>query len=489
MAGIELPRAAAAHPAESSGTADFSQDHLAAWVTDLTTLHELIARLTSTAGLDGALYEVVRAGAALAGARRGYLVLQPPDGRGPDTCTGFGLGRAELGAIETVPRQSSSPGRLLDGDATGASPSTPAPTPAAPLAAAQPPTPASIQPPAPAPLPSEICHPDLARESGLDPRHQEVARRLGAAASYAVPLEMGHPLLERSRELGETSGGGRIGALVWLYDEPAQPTDRQRHLIALYARHAADHLARRLELARATKALTAVRDGLLPARLPQVPGARLAVRHLSGPRGGGDWYDVLPLPDGALGLAIGSVNGAGAPAVAAMGRLRASLRAYAVMEGEDPVAVLSDLELLMRQTEPSRSATALFGYAEPGRRRLVLAGAGHCPPLITGEARTEFAETTLSAPLGMLACWEAPSVEITPAPGETLLLYTDGLLHRTGDPMERAMARLHQAAACAPAAVRRDPELLADHVLRMLIPDPEADHPEDVVLLAARLTA
>ena len=48
-----------------------------------------------------------------------------------------------------------------------------------------------------------------------------------------------------------------------------------------------------------------------------------------------------------------------------MGRLRASLRAYAVMEGEDPVAVLSDLELLLRLTEPARSATALFAYCEP----------------------------------------------------------------------------------------------------------------------------
>lgn len=52
-----------------------------------------------------------------------------------------------------------------------------------------------------------------------------------------------------------------------------------------------------------------------------------------------------------------------------MGRLRASLRAYAVMEGEDPVAVLSDLELLLRLTEPARSATALFAYCEPAGGR------------------------------------------------------------------------------------------------------------------------
>ncbi len=159
-----------------------------------------------------------------------------------------------------------------------------------------------------------------------------------------------------------------------------------------------------------------------------------------------------------------------------MGRLRASLRAYAVMEGEDPVAVLSDLELLLRLTEPARSATALFAYCEPAVRKVTLAGAGHSPPLLIGERRTEFAETSVSAPLGMLACWEAPSVEIQAEAGETVLLYTDGLLHRTGDPMDRAFARLHAAAAGVPRAVRA------------VLPDglDAADSEEDVVLLAAR---
>ncbi|MDG4864189.1 PP2C family protein-serine/threonine phosphatase, partial [Streptomyces sp. T-3] len=203
---------------------------------------------------------------------------------------------------------------------------------------------------------------------------------------------------------------------------------------------------------------------------------------------GGDWYDALPLPEGALGLAVGSVTGSGPSAVAAMGRLRASLRAYAVMEGEDPVAVLSDLELLMRLTEPARSATALFAYCEPKQRKIVLAGAGHTPPLIIGERRTEFVETSLSAPLGMLACWEAPSVELSPEPGETVLLYTDGLLHRTGDAMDRAFGRLHAAAASVPKSIRDDPGSIADHVLRQVLPDglDEADSREDVVMLAAR---
>jgi serine phosphatase RsbU (regulator of sigma subunit) len=88
----------------------------------------------------------------------------------------------------------------------------------------------------------------------------------------------------------------------------------------------------------------------------------------------------------------------------------------------------------------------------------------------------------------MLACWEAPSVELQAEPGETVLLYTDGLLHRTGDPTDRAFARLRAAAAGVPRTLRHDPGAIADHVLRTVLPDglEAADHEEDVVLLAAR---
>ncbi|WP_329328013.1 GAF domain-containing SpoIIE family protein phosphatase [Streptomyces luteogriseus] len=417
------------------------QDRLAGWVSDLTTLHELTERLARTATLDEALQELLRAGAALVGARRGLVVMEPGDGLGPDTTLALGLARADLGHIETVPRSALSYGRILEGLQSGE---------------------------------GGIAVPDLFAEEGLDPRHRDVAARLGYAASYALPLT--------------TDTAGRLGAAVWLYDEPAEPSERQRHLAGLYARYAVEHLARLLELERTRTSMTTMSDELLPARLPRVAGVQLAARHRTGPRGGGDWYDALPLPDAALGLAVGSVTGSGPSAVAAMGRLRASLRAYAVMEGEDPVAVLSDLELLLRLTEPARSATALFGYCEPAARKITLAGAGHSPPLLIGQRRTEFVETSVSAPLGMLACWEAPSVEILAEPGETVLLYTDGLLHRTGEATDRAFARLHTAAAGVPRALRGDPGAIADHVLRSVLPDglDAAAGTEDVVLLAVR---
>ncbi|SEG45586.1 Stage II sporulation protein E (SpoIIE) [Actinacidiphila yanglinensis] len=435
------------------GTPDRSlavQDRLAAWVCDLSLLHELTERLARTAELDDALHEVLRAGATLVGARRGLIALDPADGFGPGTSVGLGLGRSELGSLETVPLGAGSAERVLR---------------------------------------------DLMHGPGPTTRYREVAAQLGLAASFAVPLVAesagpGHAAGPHPAALGHPSGG-RLGTAVWFYDEPAEPADRQHRLVTLYLRFAVEHVARCLALGRARAAARALTEELLPARLPRVPGLRMAVRHTTGPRGGGDWYDALPLPEGALGLSVGGVTGAGPGAVAAMGRLRASLRAYAVMEGEDPVAVLSDLELLMRLAEPTRSATALFAYVtalQGGGHKLVMAGAGHCPPLVVGDRRCEYLETSLSAPLNMLSCWEAPCAELVLRPGESVLLYTDGLLHRTGEPADRALARLHSAAQAAPRSVRADPEVLADHVLRTLFPDgrDRAEHVEDLVLLAVR---
>ncbi|MFJ1595904.1 PP2C family protein-serine/threonine phosphatase [Streptomyces sp. NPDC088261] len=463
VAGFDPPASA---PAQTAAPLDdltpppglLLQDRLAGWVSDLTTLHELIERLAGKGSLDDALNEILRAGAALVGARRGLVVCEPADGLGPVTTLGLGLAHAELGHLETVPRRATSYGRLLDCAAGRAEP---------------------------------VAVPDLLGDTELDPRQREVAARLGCGASYAVPLATaGAP---------EPKG---LGAAVWFYDEPAEPAARQRHLVGLYARYASEHLALLLELERARTRTIALTEELLPGRLPRIPGVRLAARHRTGPYGGGDWYDALALPEGAVGLAVGSVSGSGPGAVAAAGRLRASLRAYAVLEGEDPVAVLSDLELLLRLTEPARTATALYAYAEPARGSVVLAGAGHAPPLIVGAGRAEFVETSLSAPLGMLACWEAPSVEVSPEPGETVLLYTDGLLRRTGEPMDRAFARLRAAAAGVPEAVRDDPGAVADHVLGAVLPGEGAGvaaevtgrggpggpggYADDVVMLAVR---
>jgi serine phosphatase RsbU (regulator of sigma subunit) len=469
------------------------QDRLATWVCDLSLLQELTERLARTDGLDDTLREVLRAGASLVGAGRGLAVLAPGDDPGPGlgATVGLGLGHAELGALETVGFGGVPP----DAD--------------------------------------EVLHPDLRLGPAMDARQREVAAQLGLGAGYGLALvaegtgsapdpceaatygaagssPAAAPGPPAAADLCDfsTSGGApspspgpdpeaaagrrRLGALVWFYDDPARPTSRQRRLAGMYLRYAAAHVSRCLDLAHARRAAAELTSELLPARLPRVPGVRMAVRHRTGPLGGGDWYDALPLPEGALGLAVGGVTGAGPSAVAARDRLRASLRAYAVMEGEDPVAVLSDLELLLRLTEPARSATALFGHVcaphPSGGRRVTLAGAGHCPPLLVGDHRCEYVETSLSAPLNMLACWEAPSVELHLRAGESLVFFTDGLPHRTGDTADRAFARVHAAAQSAPASVRAEPGRLADHLLEAVLPGGQdaTGGAEDLVLLVAR---
>ncbi|MFE5852502.1 PP2C family protein-serine/threonine phosphatase [Streptomyces sp. NPDC056500] len=502
------PNSCTSTPRESTAPPDTAlRDRLNGRVADLTALYGLTERLAATDTLDAALEELLEAGAALLGARRGMVVLEPPTtavdlGTGPldRTCRsgpdldphrrpgrirGHGLSHAELGHLQTIPYAAHAYGSLpppwddRDAPARGRSEQgqehdqdqsqeqDQGQEQREARAAV-----ANVREDRHAPEPAPVCHPDVLGDTSLDPRLREVAAHLGFAASYAQPLM--------------APAAGTLGTTVWLYDEPTAPQERQRRLIDLYLRFATTHLARLLELDAARETVATIARELLPSRLPRLPGVTLAARHRTGPLGGGDWYDALPLPEGALGLAVGSVSGSGPSALAAMGRLRASLRAYAVMEGEDPVAVLSDLELLLRLTEPARTATALFAYAEPAARKMVLAGAGHTPPLVIGERRTEYVETSLSAPLGMLACWEAPSVEISPAPGETVLLYTDGLLRRTGGTMDRAFARLHTAAAGVPKAARGNPGAIADHVLRELLPEglDQGASEEDIVLLA-----
>lgn len=366
------PHTAAPTPARTTpapapapgGPGSVIQDRLAGMVSDLTTLHELTERLARTSDLDSSLREFLRAGAALVGARRGLVVLEPSDGLGPSSTIGLGLGHAELGHIETVPRSATSYGRILDGlpDAQGGSEFLPEP--------GAPPGSGGFDAP-------------------VDPRHREVAARLGYAASYSPPHRRGHRPARRGRLALRRAGGAE------------RPPARPRRAVRAPRRRTPgpDAGGGALPLAPGHRLRGAAAE---PA--PRIPGVQLAARHHTGPLGGGDWYDALPLPEGALGLAVGSVTGSGPSAVAAMGRLRASLRAYAVMEGEDPVAVLSDLELLLRLTEPARSATALFAYCEPAGgaqgqgNKIILAGAGHTPPLLIGEHRTEYVETSLSAP-------------------------------------------------------------------------------------------
>jgi anti-sigma regulatory factor (Ser/Thr protein kinase) len=221
---------------------------------------------------------------------------------------------------------------------------------------------------------------------------------------------------------------------------------------------------------------------LLPDRLPEIPGVLLAARYLpatSDLEVGGDWYDVVQLPNGSVALAIGDVAGHGLRAASTMGQLRMALRAYALEEGS-PSQVVGRVRRLVRALVPD-IATLIYLVFDPESGTLRFANAGHPPPLLVeGNGQTSYLEGGLGPPLGATA-HPRPDIDVAAHldAGSTLLLYTDGLVERRGASILDGLTRLKTLAADP----GEDLEALCDHLLDSMVTDEVSD---DIALLALR---
>jgi PAS domain S-box-containing protein len=222
---------------------------------------------------------------------------------------------------------------------------------------------------------------------------------------------------------------------------------------------------------------------LLPDRLPDLPGLEVAARYLpaaSEAEVGGDWYDVIPIAGGAVGLVMGDVAGKGLAGASMVGRLRSALRAYA-LEGHDGGRVVERLNrLLWTEAEESQMATMLYVIVDPAASTVRWVNAGHPPPLLIGGGQVEFLQGDASVPLGVLPFPTYEEVTAPLGPGHSLLLYTDGLVERPGEHLDEGLERL---AACLRDA-RENPHELLEHVVDTLVPAGGA--PDDVALLILR---
>ncbi|GGR10205.1 SpoIIE family protein phosphatase [Streptomyces netropsis] len=198
---------------------------------------------------------------------------------------------------------------------------------------------------------------------------------------------------------------------------------------------------------------------------------------------GGDWYSALEMPGGGILFAVGDVAGHGIDAVATMAQLRFTAKGM-VVTGSSLTGALHRLNTLLLHTRDHHAtATLVLGRYDPADRCLTWVQAGHPPPLLVRHGKAEF----LSPPEGILL-----GATLRPffgeavcriAPGDHLLLYTDGLVERPGEHLDEGLDRLARAAETELSA---DGPGSLDTLLSRLLPDEQRD---DVCLLDIHLPA
>ncbi|GLW28800.1 SpoIIE family protein phosphatase [Actinoplanes regularis] len=299
------------------------------------------------------------------------------------------------------------------------------------------------------------------------------AERDGGAAAEAEP-DVVLPLPD--------TAGAALGELrVWAGpDGPVEPV-----LLTQLARLVGLRLAGARLYETEHRIARTLQHSLLPQSLPRIPGAVVASRYVAGSseaRVGGDWYDVIAVPDGPLYLVIGDVVGKGVQAAAAMGQLRNALRAY-VLEGFDCGPSLSRLNRLVDTLGRRQFATVFCLRFDPHTRVMRYSSAGHPSPIVVtpGELGTFLHRTALGPPIGALGEVPYPTREVQLAPGDRLLLYTDGLVEDRTQGIDSGLSELT-------ADVAKPTEHVEDLLDTLLAKASRQVRRDDIALIALEVT-
>jgi GAF domain-containing protein len=221
---------------------------------------------------------------------------------------------------------------------------------------------------------------------------------------------------------------------------------------------------------------------LLPEVPPPVPGAVFAARYL--PASGdvaGDWWEAQMMPDGTVLVGLGDAAGHGLPAVSRMSELRHGARALAAVE-PSPAALLADLNRYLVATADG-FATAVYGRFQPASGELCWASAGHVPPLhVTAGGRVTVLGDGADPALGAPRPSPGRDHQLALLPGDTFLLYSDGVVERRHGQLDRGISQLVRTVS---AHAHEDLEQLADHVIAVHCAEPL----DDCCLLLLRRTS
>lgn len=292
--------------------------------------------------------------------------------------------------------------------------------------------------------------------------------RIGEQVGQAVRSVLAVPLLAHDTIVGVL----QVGTI-----SATRPfSDPDIELLRLVAERAGRGIVNASLYERARETADLLQASLLPASLPEIPGFEVAAMYRPGQElteVGGDWYDVFVLPDGRYAAAIGDVVGRGVSAAAIMGQLRAATRAYALEHG-DPATVLTLVDALVEDLVAVPFATVILLVLDPQTGSVDIASAGHPPPVLRSSG---LLEVDGGPALGAPAEGRPPSTRVALAPGETMLIYTDGMVERRSELLQDRLERLAAEVASGPVP----PAELLEHLETVML---GADSRDDAAAVA-----
>lgn len=199
------------------------------------------------------------------------------------------------------------------------------------------------------------------------------------------------------------------------------------HKIAEVGFDGIDELIARNELEAELVSARDIQQRLLPSEMPTLPGFEIAAINQPSRCVSGDFFDAIPMLNGALGLVVADVSGKGLPASLLASNLQASLRALAIVEDRPGELLAAANKALFDSTDPEKFATLFLARIDHEHKRMVYAGAGHNPPLLLRANGTAEWLQSDGTPLGMFQQMAYPEVTVPLATDDVLVIYTDGI--------------------------------------------------------------
>ncbi|MCF1512164.1 serine/threonine-protein phosphatase [Streptomyces glomeratus] len=318
------------------------------------------------------------------------------------------------------------------------------------------------------------------------PNREDYIRRWphGAMVPYFDQLDSGYAISITSLS---PTGDQPLGAWLVTYDSEHHSSPDERALMGTLADLAGQALKRvRLQEARVELA-TALQQTMLPTLPEHLPDLDVAARYLPSRDGldiGGDWYDAFVMPDGAIALEIGDIQGHDVDAAAAMGQVRSFMRGIAVHE-PDPATVLTRTNELLVTMDAARFASCTMLRIDPRDGRVTGASAGHVPLLYARDDGSHSIRELPGGPvLGVLPDADYREGTFTLDKDTALIMVTDGVVE---GPALTLDAGLERAGTLAAQAVHDglNVEETADRILDAAV---AVDHLDDVAVLIIRRT-